>query len=129
MHNLRGASHTPHTPHTLHAPHSSAAEAPQWPPWLELRASVVFVHVALIASGPRSRMMGTSKQHLRVQLSGPGVLRGLAANALLIRFVADALQVARAQVQLVAGLTSPNKTVCLMGVEPGRVVWALGRQT
>ena len=62
----------------------------------------------------RNRVMGVHDNRLKIQLAAPPV-EGKANDA-LVRFLADTLGVARAQVDIVGGPQSKRKTVRLTGV-------------
>ncbi len=74
----------------------------------------VTIAVYVVPRAPRSEIVGTHGEALRIRLNAPPV-RG-AANAALISFVAEILGVARRQVRILAGHTSRNKMLAVSGL-------------
>ena len=73
--------------------------------------------VRLMPRGGSDRVDGVSEDGvLQVRVSAPAV--GGAANAALVRLLADELDVSRASVQLVAGATGRHKLIIVDGVSP-----------
>jgi len=64
----------------------------------------------------RNRILGVHDARLKIQLTAPPV-EGKANDA-LVRFIAEELGVARAQVEIVGGAANKRKTVRLTGVAP-----------
>jgi uncharacterized protein (TIGR00251 family) len=62
----------------------------------------------------RSRIMGVHDDRLKIQLTAPPV--DGKANDALVRFLAEAVGVPRAQVEVVGGQTNKRKTVRMVGV-------------
>jgi uncharacterized protein (TIGR00251 family) len=80
------------------------------------QAATLIVHVV-----PRSRTTEIAGQYgdaIRIRLAAPPV--DGAANAELIRFLADRLGVTRAQVSIVRGTTGRRKTIAVEGVTTER---------
>lgn len=74
----------------------------------------VTIAVYVVPRAPRSEIVGTHGDALRIRLNAPPV-RG-AANAALITFVADILGVARRQVRILSGHTSRHKVLAVSGL-------------
>ncbi len=73
--------------------------------------------------GSRNRVMGVHDNRLKVQLTAPPV--DGKANEMLVRFLAEELRVARAQVEIVGGAANRRKTVRVVGVAPHLVLLRL----
>jgi uncharacterized protein (TIGR00251 family) len=72
----------------------------------------------------RNEVAGPHGDALKVRLAAPPV--DGAANEALQRYLAEALQVPRAAVRLVAGPSSRSKVVQVAGLPPGEVARRLG---
>lgn len=72
----------------------------------------------------RTEVAGPHGDALRIRLSAPPV--DGAANAELVRYVAELLEVARSAVVITAGHSGRQKTVEVRGVAPHRAAVALG---
>lgn len=87
--------------------------------WLAVEPSGdLRLEVMVAPRASRNRIMGIHDDRLKVQLTAPPV-HGK-ANAALVRFIADALGVARAQVEVVSGQSSRRKSLRLQAVEHHR---------
>ena len=87
--------------------------------WMEEREGCVMVRVLVVPRASRTRILGVHDGRLKIQLAAPPV--DGQANKLLIKFMADELGVAKAQLDVVAGATSKRKTVRVAAVNPQRV--------
>ena len=96
---------------------------PAFPPWLHLQGEAVLVDVLVAPRASRTRVMGVHDERLKIQLTAPPV-EGKANDA-LVRFLAQTLEVSRAQVEIVGGASSRRKTVRLMGVTAQRAIMKL----
>jgi uncharacterized protein (TIGR00251 family) len=94
-----------------------------YPGWLHPQGEDVLLDVFVAPRASRTRIMGVHDGRLKIQLAAPPV--DGKANDALVRFLAEALGVARAQVEVVGGPASKRKTVRLAGVAPQRVLLAL----
>lgn len=103
-------------------PTTSAASADA-PGWMHAQGPDVILDVLVAPRASRTRVMGVHDNRLKIQLAAPPV-EGQ-ANAALVRFVADALEVARAQVEIVGGTSNRRKTLRLAQVSPTRVLLRL----
>ncbi|HEX5818492.1 MAG TPA: DUF167 domain-containing protein [Gemmatimonadales bacterium] len=72
----------------------------------------------------RNEVAGPHGDALKVRLAAPPV--DGAANEALVRFLADALELPRAAVTLVGGLSSRSKAVQVAGLAPTEVARRLG---
>lgn len=75
---------------------------------------------------PRSKVTEIAGRHgdaIRIRLAAPPV--DGAANAELVRFLAERLGVPRGAVTIVRGVTGRRKTVSIEGVDAARVVHTL----
>ena len=94
------------------------------PAWLHAQADdVVLLDVIVVPRASRTRIMGVFDNRLKIQLAAPPVDNQ--ANEALQRFVAKALDVSRAQVEIVGGSGSRRKTVRLMGVTVHKIIMKL----
>ena len=87
---------------------------------MRVSASIV-VHVV-----PRAKVTEVAGRHgdaIRIRLAAPPV--DGAANAELVRFLAERLGVPRSAVTIVRGATARRKTVSIEGVDAARVVHTL----
>jgi uncharacterized protein (TIGR00251 family) len=66
------------------------------------------------ASARQNQLQDVQGDHLRVRVAAPPE-KG-AANRVLVRFLAETLQVARSSVEIVKGPTSRSKLVALSGI-------------
>lgn len=85
-------------------------------------SATVTVHVA--PRSAREEVAGFSGGVLRVRLTAPPVENR--ANEALVRFLSDALGVARRRVELVTGARGRNKIVRVRGLSLGEVFRRLG---
>jgi uncharacterized protein len=99
-----------------------AAPTP-YPAWMNPRADDVFLDVVVAPRASRTRVMGVHDDRLKIQVAAPPV-EGK-ANEVLVRFLADTLGIAKAQVDIVGGTSSKRKTVRLAGVPPHLVLLKL----
>jgi uncharacterized protein (TIGR00251 family) len=72
----------------------------------------------------RNEVAGPHGDALKVRLAAPPV--DGAANEALVRFLAEALELPRASVTLVGGLSSRSKAVLVAGLAPAEVARRLG---
>lgn len=86
----------------------------RYPAWLHPRPDAVILDVLVSPRASRSRVMGVHDERLKIQIAAPPV-EGK-ANEGLVRFLADVLGIARAQVEIVGGPANKRKTVRLTGV-------------
>ncbi len=93
------------------------------PAWLHPQGDAVLIDVLVSPRASRTRVMGVHEDRLKIQLTAPPVDNK--ANAALVRFVAEALAVSRAQVEIVGGPSSRRKTVRVLGVTAQRAVLKL----
>jgi hypothetical protein len=89
------------------------------PDWIEEREDCLLLNVVVVPRASRIRVMGIQDGRLKIQLDGPSV--DDKANTKLIRFVAEQLGVATAQLDVTGGLTSKHKTLRIVGVSAQRV--------
>lgn len=79
------------------------------PPWLHEHGDDVLLDVLVVPKSARSRIVGEHDGRLKVQVTAPPV--DGRANEALVRFIAEALDVARAQVEVVGGHSNRRKTI------------------
>jgi uncharacterized protein (TIGR00251 family) len=82
--------------------------------WLKATPSGVELLVLVQPRASRTRVVGEHDGRLKVQLAAPPV--DGEANAALLEFLSDALEVRKAQVSLLDGETSRRKRVAVEGV-------------
>lgn len=90
--------------------------ATKFPPWLTPRADGLMLDVLVAPRASRNRILGVHDERLKIQLTAPPV--DGKANDALVRFLADVLGIAKAQVEIVGGPANKRKTVRLTGVAP-----------
>ncbi len=92
--------------------------------WLKTETSGdLRIEVLVAPRASRNRVMAIHDNRLKVQLTAPPV--DGKANIALVRFIADALGVARAQVEIISGQASRRKSVRVQAVEAHRARMAL----
>lgn len=90
------------------------------PEWLHGEDNNFRIDVWVASRATRTRIMGVHDSRLRIQVAAPPT-EGR-ANAALIRFLAETLAIPRAQVEVVAGVSSKRKSVRIAGVSLHRAV-------
>lgn len=90
--------------------------ATKFPPWLTPRADGLMLDVLVAPRASRNRILGVHDDRLKIQLTAPPV--DGQANDALVRFLADVLGIAKAQVEIVGGPANKRKTVRLTGLAP-----------
>jgi len=93
------------------------------PVWLQVSSDHLRLEVVVSPRASRTRIMGVHDDRLKIQLAAPPV--DGKANDALVRFLADTLGVAKAQVEIVGGASSKRKTVKLLGVTAHQAVMKL----
>ncbi|MEM6531497.1 MAG: DUF167 family protein [Myxococcota bacterium] len=83
-------------------------------PWLHEHGDDVLLDVIVASRASRDRVVGVHDERLKIQLTAAPVEGRV--NDALVRFIADTLQVARAQVAVVGGHSNRKKTVRLARV-------------
>ena len=101
----------------------AATVTPARPAWLHEQGEQLLIDVVVAPRASRTRIMGVYEGRLKIQLAAPPV--DGKANEALIRFIADAVGIARAQVEIVGGPASRRKTVRLAGVPIHKALLAL----
>jgi len=91
------------------------------PPFLQSGPDGLLLAVKVLPRASSNEIVGTSGSELRIKVTAPPV--DSAANAALLRFLADVLDCPRNHVELVRGHTSRHKLVRLHGV-PAETVLA-----
>lgn len=95
----------------------------RYPVWLTPHPEAIMLDVIISPRASRSRIMGVHDGRLKIQLAAPPV--DGKANEALVRFLAAALDVSRAQVEIVGGSANRRKTVRLTGLPPHLVLLKL----
>lgn len=93
------------------------------PPWLHAQGGDVLIDVIVVPRSSRTRIVDVFDNRLKIQLTAAPV--DGKANAALVEFLAGALGVSKAQVEVVGGASNRRKTVRLAGVSVQRVLLAL----
>jgi uncharacterized protein (TIGR00251 family) len=91
---------------------------------LEATAQGVRLRLRIQPRASRSEVAGLHGELLRIRLAAPPV--DGAANAELVRFLAELLEVPQRSVSITAGHGGRQKTVTVAGVEPAAAARALG---
>jgi len=89
------------------------------PNWLELGpGQAVLVHLRLQPRASKNEMIGVDAgaTHLRIRVTAPPV--DDAANAALVKFLADFFGIKKSAVRIKSGLRSRNKTVEVNNLTP-----------
>lgn len=97
--------------------------APQLPPWLHPQEDAVIIDVLVSPRASKTRIVAVHDARLKIQLAAPPV--DGKANDLLVRFLADTLDVSKAQIEIVGGQSGRRKTVRLSEVGTQRVLLEL----
>ncbi|HTI39822.1 MAG TPA: DUF167 domain-containing protein [Vicinamibacterales bacterium] len=87
-------------------------------------ASEVVLDVRVVPRSPRTRVDGLRNGAVLIRLAAPPV--DGAANEALLRYLADALDVPRSAVRLVAGAKTRGKKVAIAGLDLPAVLASLG---
>ncbi len=87
--------------------------------WCRAAAEGVRIDLLVTPRASRSELAGLAADRLRVRVAAPPV--DGAANEELVRFLAGALGVPRAAVEVVAGAAGRRKTALVRGVSEGAV--------
>ena len=93
------------------------------PGWLREEGGAVTLELLVQPRASRTRVVGEHDGRLKVQLAAPPV--DGEANAALVEFLADALQVRKGDVEVRRGETGRRKTVRVAGATAAAVVAAL----
>jgi uncharacterized protein len=102
---------------------SPRVPAPPLPPWLHEQGDGLLLDVLVAPRASRNRVVAIHDNRLKIQLTAPPV-EGQ-ANEALVRFLAEELDVAKAQLSIVGGASSRRKTVRIAGVFPQKVILRL----
>jgi uncharacterized protein (TIGR00251 family) len=94
------------------------------PAFLRADGDGVILSVKLQPRSSSNEIDKPAGNELRIRVTAPPV--DSAANTALVRFLADALDLPRNQVELVRGLTSRHKVIKLSGISPESVTARLG---
>lgn len=85
------------------------------PVWLREAPDGVLLEIVVQPRASRTRVVGEHGERLKLQIAAPPV--DGEANAAVIEFLADLFEVAKRDVELVAGSTGKRKTVLVRGVD------------
>ena len=83
-------------------------------PWLNARGDSLILDVVVVPRASRTRVMGVDDKRLKIQLIAPQV--DGKGNDALVRFLADVLDIPKAQIEIVGGAANKAKTVRLDGL-------------
>lgn len=83
----------------------------------------VYLAVKLQPRASRNSILGLHGAELKISVTAPPV--DSAANAALLDFLAQSLEVRPAQLQLVRGHTSRHKTILVSGLPPATIIRSL----
>lgn len=92
--------------------------------WARDEGGAAVLEILVQPRASRTRAVGEHDGRLKIQLAAPPV--DGAANAALVEFLAVALGVRRADVELLRGETGRRKTVRVAGITAAAAVAALG---
>jgi hypothetical protein len=92
--------------------------------WIRETAKGLLLPVRAAPRASKNEIQGVHGDALKIRLQAPPV-EGK-ANAALIRFLSDALDIPRAQISLAAGETGRNKAVLITGISKAALLKKLG---
>ena len=95
---------------------------------VEERDNGCILRVEVIAGAKESRIVGYDKQRRRLRVKVAKERRKGAANAELLKVIADTLRVKRKNVEIMHGHRTREKDVMIRGVKPWVVVSSIARQ-
>ncbi len=81
-----------------------------------MKAAFTTVRVKVVPGASRNEIAGWLGQALKVRVAAPA--EGGKANRVVIKLLADALEISIGQITITAGQASPRKTVRIQGVDP-----------
>lgn len=93
------------------------------PTWLHQQGEDVLVDVMVSPRASRTRILDVYDDRLKIQLAAPPV--DGQANDALVRFIAESLELPRAQVEIVGGSANKRKTVRIKNTKLARVLLKL----
>lgn len=92
--------------------------------WIRSTPKGAQLSVRVTPRGSRNEIQGVYGDALKIKLTAPPV-EGK-ANAALIEFLSDALNIPRCSITLRQGMASRTKTVNIIGLTPSQVTQRLG---
>lgn len=92
-------------------------------PCLREAPNGIYLAVKLQPRASRNSILGLHGAELKISVTAPPV--DSAANAALLDFLAQSLEVRPAQLQLVRGQTSRHKTILVSGLPPAAIIRSL----
>lgn len=92
--------------------------------WIQDTPAGAALNVRVIPRAPRNRVEGVLGDALKIRLQAPPV--DGKANAALVRFLADTLDISAARVEILAGETGRRKRIRLAGMTAAAVRAGLG---
>ena len=90
-----------------------------FPTFLSAQSDGVLLAVKLQPRASKNEIVGAIGEELRIKVTAPPV--DAAANAALIRLLAETLDCPRSKVELIRGHTSRHKTIKLHGLDAANV--------
>lgn len=75
--------------------------------------------VHIVPKSLKNEVVGKHGDALKIRLTSSSV--GERANEMLIKFLAEKLNIERKNIEIVAGLSSTEKMVAVVGIKPGMV--------
>ena len=85
------------------------------PPYLLSRDDTILLRIKAVPGAARDAVAGPVGDRLKIRVSAPP--EGGRANAAIIKLLASTLDIKRSQITITTGLTSPEKTIELDGVD------------
>jgi uncharacterized protein len=84
------------------------------PTWLHQQEDAVSIDILIAPKASRTRIVGEHDNRLKIQLAAPPVDNQ--ANESLVKFLAEVLDIPKAQIEIVGGHAGKRKTVRLLQV-------------
>ncbi len=92
--------------------------------WIKETSKGVLLPVRAVPRAAKNEIQGIYGDALKVRLQAPPV-EGK-ANAALIRFLSDALDISRSQISVASGETGRNKAVLITGISKANLMKKIG---
>lgn len=95
----------------------------QIPPWLTVQGEDLRLDVIVSPKASKTRIMGVHDDRLKIQVAAPPA--DGKANEALVRFLAERLDIPRAQVEILGGAANTRKSIRLYRVTAHHAIMRL----